>query len=198
MQITFYATNTDLLQIVQWLLQMPGIMLFEQASRAGQPNRKFCTVAEVESYFAERNRSIDAWLESTGSRPIPRYIEFEPNTQRRLGAGGRTELVSPSVIRIFRNNDQNGSLSTSYITCWNEKGARQRSMYSAEVLDQVDWKALRSIEGSLKGQVTKASPAKLRSLPIMNDAFSEMREGRLSLWAWGTAYSYPTTDITLI
>lgn len=198
MRTTFYATDADLLQIIQWFLEMPGMMLFEPASRPGLPNRQFCRVEEVASYFSDPGRYIAAWLESTGARPLPREIEFEPNTQRRFGAKGRTDLWSPAMITIHRANDQNGCLGAAAITCWTEKGARQRSMYSATILDQVDWKALQSVVGSFKRKVSKASPAKLRSYPIMNDAYSEMREGRLSLWAWGTACSYSSPLITLI
>jgi hypothetical protein len=197
MQTTFFATDADLLEIARWFLEMPGAVLFEPASRPDLPNRWFCTVQEVENHFLEQGRSIAAWLESTGARPIARHIQFEPNTQRRLNASCRTDLVSPSVIAIRRNSDQNGCLAAVYLTCWNEKGARQRSMYSSDILDQVNWKALRSVEGGLKRKLSKASPAKLGSSPIMSDAFEKMKKGRLSLWNWGAACSYPSPHITV-
>ncbi len=196
MQATFFGTDADLLQVVQWFLEVPGMTLFEPASRPDLPNRQFCTVEEVAQRFREPGRHIAAWLESTGARPIPRYIQFEPNTQRRLGAKGRTELVSPSLIGIGRDGDQNGSLGAAHISCWNEKGARQRSMYSEDLLNQVEWKALRSITSSLQRKLSKASPAKLGSYPIMEDAFGEVRGGRLSLWNWGAACSFPSPHIT--
>jgi hypothetical protein len=197
MQATFFATDVDLLKVVQWFLEVPGMTLFEAASRPDLPNRQFCTVEEVEQSFREPGRNKAAWLASTGARPRLRRIQFEPSTQRRLGAKGRTELASPSMIRISRDTDQNGSLGAAHISCWNEKGARQRSMYAGDVLDQVDWKALRSITGSVQRKLSKASPGKLRSYPIMEDAFSELREGRLSRWNWGAACSYPSPHITL-
>jgi hypothetical protein len=197
MRAIFFATDVDLLKVVQWFLEVPGMTLFEHASRPDLPNRQFCTVEDVEQSFREPGRNIAAWLESTGARPLLKYIQFEPNTQRRLGAKGRTELVSPSMIHIRRDNDQNGSLGAAHISCWNEKGARGHSMYTDDVLDQVDWKALRSITGSLQRKLTKASPAKLRAYPIMEDAFSELREGRLSLWNWGAACSYPSPHIAV-
>jgi hypothetical protein len=198
MQATFFATDVDLLRLVQWFLEVPGMTVFEPASRPDLPNRQFSTVEEVAQSFREPGRHMAAWLVDTGARPSSRYIKFEPNTQRRLGAKGRTELVSPAMIGIGRDNYQNGCLGASHISCWNEKGARQRSMYPPEVLDQVDWNALRSIVGSLQRKLAKASPAKLRAYPIMDDAFNQLREGRLSLWNWGAACSYPSPDVTLI
>jgi hypothetical protein len=198
MQAFFFATDLDLLKLVQWFLEVPGMNVFEPASRPDLPNRHFSTVGEVAQSFHDPSRYVAAWLETTGARPSPRYIQFEPHTQRRFGARGRTVLEGPSTISITRDNYQNGCLGPSRIACWNEKGARQRSMYPAEVLDQVDWNALGSISGRMKRKVAKASPAKLRAYPIMEDAFSELREGRLSLWNWGTACSYPSPEISAI
>lgn len=173
------------------------MQVFERASRPDEPNRRFLTVAEVAESFAEPGRNLSAWLETTGACPQLRHIEFEPDTQRLLGAKGRTLLESPAVIDIRRDNDQGGCLGASHISCWSEKGAHQRSMYSEDVLNSVDWKALRSIVARLQRKLTKASPAKLRSYPIMPDAFRELSGGKLALWNWGAACTYPAPHITL-
>ena len=188
MQTTFFATDVDLLQIVRWFLDVPGMTLFEPASRPNQPIRQFCTVDEVAESFGKAGQHIAAWLECTGARPFSRHIE----------ASGRTELRSPSVISISRYNDQNGALGASRISCWNEDGAKQRSFYSETLLSQVDWKALRSIMARSKRMISNASPAKFGSNPIMGNAFAEMCEKRLPIWGWGKAYSYPSPDIRLI
>jgi len=198
MQTTFFATDKDLLEIVQWFFDVPGAMLFEPASRPGLPNRQFTSVEDVAELFQEPGRYLAAWIESTGARPVPRDINFEPSTQSRFGGSGRNNLESPSIFRIFRNNNQNGCLASSYFTCWNEKGARQRSIYSAELLDQVDWKAVRLLEGHLRRKLSKTSPAKLGSHPIMANAFDELRQGRISLWGWGSACSFTSPLITVL
>lgn len=195
MQSHFFATDADLLTIVRWLLETPGIRVFEPASRPDLPNRQFRSVDEVAQSFQEPGRDIGAWDEATGCPPILRHIEFNLHTQRELGAKGRTELVTPALIRIGRNSYQNGCLSYSYISSWNEKGARQRSMYSDEVLEQVNWRALRSTTERLRRSISKNSPAKFGTYPIMDHAFSELKEGKLSIWGWGAPCSYPSPEI---
>lgn len=197
MQITFFATNTDLLQIAQWLLDEPGMTLVEAYSRPDQPNRQLRTVEDVGQLIGEGAWGFSAWLETTGAPPCARWIEFEPNTQRKLGAKGRTELHSPAMIGISRNNDQNGCLAASYLSCWTEKGARQRSFNSEEALNDVDWKTLRSFTASFHRKLKKTAPAKLHSYPIMKDAFGKVRAGQLELWNFGAPCIYPSPEIAL-
>ncbi len=197
MQITFFATNADLLQIAQWLLDAPGMRLFEAHSRPDQPNRRFATIEDVAQLLGEGAISFSAWLETTGAPPAARWIAFEPNTQRKLGAMGRTALDSPAMIGVSRNNDQNGCLASSSISCWTEKGARQRSFYPQEALNEVDWKALQSFTAALQRKLKKAAPAKLHACPIMEDAFAKLQAGDLRLWNFGAPCTYPSSDITL-
>jgi hypothetical protein len=197
MQITLFATNADLLQIAQWLLDVPGMTLLEAHSRPDQPNRQLRTVEEVAELIGEGAWGFSAWLETTGAPPSARWIAFEPNTQRKLGAKGRTELYSPAMIGVSRNNDQKGCLAWSSISCWNEKGARQRSFQSDEALNAVDWKALRTFMASLQRKLKKAAPAKLHACLIMEDAFSKLRAGDLKLWNFGAPCAYPAPDIVL-
>jgi hypothetical protein len=197
MQATFFATDEDLLEVAGWLLAIPGMSLFEPASRPDLPNRQFNSVDEVARAFEELGRSFAAWLEPSGARPTSRYIEFNQDTQQKLQAKGRTELRSPATIGIGRNNNQRGCLANSAISCWDEKGARQRSMYDPAVLDQVDWKLLRSTVIGLQRKLAKAAPAKLGAYPIMETAFARMRAGELELWNWGSPCSFPSPLVTL-
>lgn len=197
MQVTFFATNTDLLQVAQWLLDTPGMMLLEAYSRPDQPNRQLSTVEDVAQLIGDRAWGFSAWLDTTCAPPRARWIEFEPNTQRKLRATGRTEFYSPTMIGINRNNDQNGCLAASYITCWTEKGARQRSFQPDELLNEVDWTMLRMFTSSFQRRLKKAAPARLHSYPIMDDAFGKLRTGEIALWNFGAPCPYPSTDIAL-
>lgn len=197
MQITFFATNADLLQVAQWLLDTPGMTLLEAYSRPDQPNRQLRTVEDVAQLIGERAWGFSAWLETTGARPRARWIQFEPNTQHKLGGKGRTVLNSPALIGVSRNNDQNGCLAASYMTCWTEKGAHQRSFESEELLSEVDWKALQSFTSSFQRKLKRAAPAKLHAYPIMEDAFSKLQAGDFELWNFGAPCSYPSPDIAL-
>jgi hypothetical protein len=197
MQATFFATDEDLLEVARLLLAIPGMSLFELASRPDRPNRQFKSVTEVADAFDEPGRNFSAWLEATGAPPALRQIEFNQETQQKLKAKGRTELRSPAMIGIGRNNYQRGCLANSTISCWNEKGARQRSMYDPAVLDQVDWKLLQSTVTAVQRKLTKAAPAKLSRYPIMETAFAKMRAGELQLWNWGSPCAFPSPLVTL-
>jgi hypothetical protein len=197
MQATFFATDEDLLEVAGWLLAIPGMSLFEVASRPDMPIRQFKSTVEVAETFTEPGRSFSAWLEATGVPPVLRQIEFNRETQHKLKAKGRTELKSPAMIGIRSNNYQCGCLANSTISCWNEKGARQRSMYDPAVLDQVDWKLLRSTMTGLQRKLMKAAPAKLGRYPIMETAFAKMRAGELQLWNWGSPCAFPSPLVTV-
>lgn len=168
----------------------------EEYSRPDQPNRWFHNADELATAPDAFDQTLAAWSQTFGGRPFAERIAFEPGTQRRFGATGRTILRSPAFIRVFRNNDQNGCLASAYLSCWTEKGARQRSVFSDGVLNSVDWKKLAAASTSVVRQLKKASPAKLRSYPIMPDAWTKLRAGQIKLWNWGAECAYPSELIT--
>jgi hypothetical protein len=100
MQVTFFATDNDLLQVAAWFLDVPEMTLFEPCSRPDLPNRRFSSVEEVAPVLKERGWTLAAWRESTGVPPSSQHIDFDSDTQRKLGARGRTVLRSPSIIGI--------------------------------------------------------------------------------------------------
>lgn len=155
--------------------------ILEDYSAPDSPNRWLDTWAEVSEHLNNGHRNLAAWPESVGGRPRKEAITFNSITKRKLGASGRTVLASPALIKVGRNNDQNGCLANASIACWSEKGARQRSAFSEEFLNEVDWPKLRSIIVKIQRQITKASPAKLRSYPIMPAAFDKLRTGEIGL-----------------
>lgn len=193
---TFFGTDADIAQIWRWLFEIPETRIFEDYSRPDRPNRWFDTWDEISACLNSGGISLAAWPEAAGGRPLADEIVFNAETQRELGARGRTILHSPATIKVQRNNDQNGCLASAWIACWNEKGARQRSIFAEDVIDRVDWAKLRSIAGKIQRQVTKSAPARLQSYPVMPDAFEKFRTGRIRLWAWGEACSYPSPLVT--
>jgi len=194
----FFATDADIAQVWQWLFEVPGMKIFEDYSSPDKPNRWFNTWDEISDALDSESRwLLAAWPETAGGRPRVDKISFDADTQRKLGAKGRTALRSPATINVRRNNDQNGCLASASIACWTEKGARQRSILSEEFIDEVDWAKLRSIVSKIQRQVIKSSPAKLRSYPVMPDAYERFRAGEINLWNWGEACSYPSPLVTL-
>jgi hypothetical protein len=197
MGLTFFATDTDLTQVWRWLLDFSGMSLFEDYSRPDMSNRWFGTWEEVVNATDIAAWNLAAWSQNIGGRPRIETIVFDRNTQRKSNARGRTALRSPAVINVGRNNDQNGCLANSSISCWTEKGARQRSIYPVEFLDEVNWAELRSVMGKVQRQITKSAPAKMRSYPIMPDAFAQLTQGNIRLWNWGAECALDSSLITI-
>jgi hypothetical protein len=196
MNMTFFGTDTDIAQVWRWVLEFPGMKLFEDHSRPDQPNRWFDTWEQVQNSQDVQIWGLAAWSESIGGRPRIEQIVFNERTQQRLDAKGRTALHSPASIKIGRNNDQNGCLASGGIGCWTEKGARQRSIFPEEFINEVDWASLQSVLRKVQRQIAKSAPAKLRSYPIMSDAFALLSDGRIKLWNWGTECTIASPLIT--
>lgn len=196
MQTNFFGTQADISQLWRWILEIPGVAVCEESSRPDQENRWFHSWEELEAAPDAVRQTLAAWSPVFGGTPVARRIVFEPDTQRRTNATGRTVLHSPAFIHVRQNNEQNGCLAAAYISCWTEKGARQRSVLPDPLLDSVDWKKFTATVGSLVRRLKKASPAKMRSCPIMPDAWANLQEGKIKLWNWGTECAYPSELIT--
>ena len=197
MALTFFGTDTDLRTIWEWLFHVPGMRIFEDHSAPDQPNRWFNSLEEIQRIEDIGLRSLAAWPETVGGRPRVNLITFNVDTQRKLGAKGRTTLLSPALIQVRRNNDQNGCLASTTLSCWTEAGARQRSVFPEDMLDEVDWAKLRSIVGKVQRQITKSAPAKLRSYAVLPDAAKKFQAGQIMLWNWGEACAFPSPLVTV-
>lgn len=192
MTATFFATDVDLVQVWHWLFDVPGMRIFEEYSVPDKANRWLETWEEISAYLDGGGYSLAAWPSTVGGMPRMSEITFTTNTQRKLGAKGRTVLQSPAIIKVGRNNPQNDCLASASIGYWTEKGARQRSIYAGDFLDEVDWKQFRSITRRIERLIAKSAPAKMRSYPVMSDAFSRFRNGEIMLWNWGEPCAYPS------
>lgn len=198
MQIDFFGTDDDIKHIWQWLFAVPDMKVFEDYSEPDELNHWFSNWEDFLTRFEDHKGFLAAWLASVGGVPRERYIVFEPNTQRKLNAVGRTILESPALIHIFGLGDTNGCLGNSSIKCWSEKGVRLRSSFTEEFCDEVDWPLLRSIVGNIQRQLKKTCRAKLRNVPIMPDAFNKFQNGQIKLWNWGQECKHPSEFIAVL
>ena len=188
MQANFFATTEDWVTLWGWIMDIAGMVVIEHYSKPDLPNRHFNTILEVETAIRRNEFSMAAWPSTVGGKPRVERISFEPNTARKLGAAGRWAMWSPALITFMRHNELSaGCLSPSSFSCWSEAGARQRSIYPDEFLDEVDWRVLSSITRGLQRKVRSASPMALAEAPILPDAARQLELGKLSLWGWGEA-----------
>jgi hypothetical protein len=199
MQINFFGTDDDIVQVWRWLFEVTDMKIFESYSKPDEPIRMFESWATIESSLREKSAHLIAWPKSVGGEPQWEKITMERAKPWHLRGKVRTILHSPALIGVHRNNDQRGCLAVAYIKCWNEKGARQRSILPEKFVDEVDWKEFRSIVGKIRRKQLKASPAKLGTAPIMSDAFEKLRAGEIKLWNFGGGeVTFPSTDIALL
>ncbi len=185
MQFNFFATDNDLLTLWRWMFDVPGMRLLESYSEPDQDNRWFDDWDEIERRVGAGHRGVTAWPSNVGGNPRWQKITFNPETQRKLNAKGRTVLHSPAFIDYIWLGEQNGCLGASSLICWSEKGANQRSVIPDDLLAEVDWKQLRSVFGKIQRQIRKSANHKLYAAPIMPDAWAKLEDGSLKLWGWG-------------
>ncbi len=192
MTITFFATDLDLVQVWHWLFDFPGMRIFEEYSVPDKANRWLETWEEILAYIDGGGDNLAAWPSTVGGMPRVKQIRFTKNTQIELGAKGRTVLQSPATIKVRRSDPQNGCLASASTVYWTEKGARQRSIFSEDFLDEVDWKQFRSIGSRIERLIAKSAPARMRSYPVMSDAFTRFSNREIMLWNWGEPCAYPS------
>lgn len=195
MQFDFFATDDDLRTVWRLLYDVPHMQIFEDYSQPDQANGWMNGWEEFIARYDDY-KGFAAWPKSVGGEPRAKWVEFEPNTQRKLGGKGRTILESPAIIHVFGLGDQRGCLGNSCVKCWNEKGARQRSFFPEEFCDEVDWQEFRSILAKVQRQIRKICPAKLRNVPIMPDAFEKFQNGQIKLWNWGEECEFPSEFVS--
>lgn len=198
MHTKFYGTDTDLDQIWRWLFEMPGVRVCEIYSCPDKDNRWFATLGDIKASCEDFHNNLAAWSPAFGGLPRAEKITFAANYQKITNATGRTALRSPAFITLGRSGDQNGCMASASMSCWNEAGARERSICSPNAVDQVDWKALRAASGIINRRIKKASPAKAGTYLVMPDAFEKWKSGEVALWLWGVRCDYPSDQITVV
>lgn len=197
MQFDFFATDDDLLTVWRLIYNVPDMKIFESYSKPDQTNQWIGGWDEFVAIY-EEYKGFAAWPVIVGGEPRARWVEFEPNTQIKLGSKGRTVLESPAIIDVMSLGVRGSCLASSCIKCWNEKGARQRSSFPEEFCDEVDWRQFRSKFAKIQRQIIKMCPAKLRQVPIMPDAFDKFRDGQIKLWNWGEECEFPSDFVSII
>ena len=130
MTILFYAAMDDLTDLSRRLFEVPGIKLFEEYSAPDQPNLFFKSPDEISSYLSEGARSFAAWPSEVGGGLTRKNVAFSREYREEIGKKGWTILESPAVIRVTATTDVEGCLNPYSMSCWTEKGARQRSIFN--------------------------------------------------------------------
>lgn len=179
-------------RVWETFFRTPGMYILEEYSVPDAPNRWLTSWDEIAAQIGDPTCSLAAWFEPAGGKPREKKITFTPETQRKLQAHGRSVLETPALITIRTLDPLNGCLGATAISYWTEKGARQRSMFSEDLIDQVDWRQLHTVVARLERRIKSEAPAKLRASPVMSDAFDGFRKGEIKLWYGGQTVTSPS------
>lgn len=184
--IYFYATRTDLLEVLEFLFAETDVRVFEAYSRLNQTVREFGSIEDLRAQdpAAASHGKLHLRLCSPSVTSGPAFRRFELNPG--VGGGYRFSVEDPSIIRIveggIRSDIEQEPLYWSEIANWNEAGARQRSAYSDADLDQINWQELVRLSSRIQRFIrSNLTAASFGTRPILRHAFEEMAVG-LKVW----------------
>lgn len=186
MIFNFYAFPDEVYELWNCISDLPGMQLLESDSRPDQSNRKFDKFPLSEWEAVGRNFSVAAWASDVSGQPRLKQIRFEPTTVERLGAAGRTALVSPAFIRIGAVAAPSDNLiGPCELIYWTEKIAAKSQLFSADQLEEVDWKRLAQRVTAVKRQIIDRSVGKWRAAPVSRYVAEALATNNARLWSWG-------------
>lgn len=183
--LLFYATPKDHRDIVRFVYEETDCQIFEPYSRVNEELRRFADLRDfdVENPAVASHGRLYLALISPSVTSGPEVQQYELN--KSVGGGFRYKIQEPGVISLQEGgikSIEGGPLDWSNIGHWSEKGAWQRSTFSAEMLKEVNWKELERVSRKVRYHISnRLAVAKHRSKPILSDAYRQMGEG-LTLW----------------
>ncbi|MFD1701860.1 hypothetical protein ACFSCV_02475 [Methylopila henanensis] len=201
MQISFFATEIDEFEVWKLAFALPGMRVYEAAVHGDRPLREFFSAEEVrEARAAEPYISLKLHPSLAGGAPV---LDLTPRDERYPPDPGNInlqKLVGPALIGFnwygWQRNSRN-CLQNTVFSAWNLAGARSRSIYPVDHLDEVDWKMLNSIFGKLRRQIHNMAVAKIGSSRVLPDAFRRLASGEITLWGWGEDVSISSPNLVI-
>lgn len=189
MQISFFATEIDEFEVWKLAFALPGMRVYEAAVHGDRPLREFFSAEEVrEARAAEPYISLKLHPSLAGGAPV---LDLTPRDDRNPPEPGNIllqQLIGPALINCTWYGWMRTSpkcLQNSVFSAWNPAGARSRSIYSDEYLDDVDWKMFTSTFRKLQRQIHNMAVAKIGSVRVLPDALRLLASDEIALWGWG-------------
>ncbi len=195
MQLYFYALDEDFQSLLDHLIFQEGFRLFEGSSVVNETIREFKTSADWLRKRAEvvRRVPIRGWSETFGREPVFRTVTLASPPE-----SFRVTLEGPAMFQLnepYRMD--NGALFPAHLSHWTEAGARRRSRYSEDALNEVDWKELMQASRRVKSFVRHQAEATINKMPILPAAHEKFLAGDFELWNFGERIS-PQSDRYLV
>ena len=176
--LDFYAAAEDQRDLVRFLFTETDVVIYELSSQFDCEVREFRTLPELEASFSLGNYRaayLQLWSPAVMARPVFRRIELTSAP----GHSFRYAVEGAGLIQLYLDGVRDGVLHHTHYGHWNEAGARQRSIHSA---DDCDWGALKKLSGRVQRHIRgKLSVAKLHARPVLHNAFTALQQG-VGLW----------------
>ena len=159
MTLYFFATDEDVFSLAEWLIASEQFRIFEGYSRIDRPIRELHTVAD----FAAMHEGLPSILLRGWSPTFTTNPEFRRFKLNPAFGDHRTTLEGAAIVQIEGGRLVGENLYPACVSHWSEAGARARSVYPVEDLDEVNWANLRRASGRIGRAIKSRSSAKLRT-----------------------------------
>ena len=171
--LDFYALGDDLRSLLRFVFAETDIVIYELASEFDRDARQFTSLTELETVFdlgGHKAGHLQLWSRSVMARPVIRRIDLKVP-----GHSFRYAVEGAGLIQLYLDGQRDGIIYHTHYGHWNEPGARQRSMHSA---DHCDWKALAKLSGLIQRHIRRRlAVAKLFARPVLHQAFTAVERG---------------------
>ncbi|HEX6045135.1 MAG TPA: hypothetical protein VFZ22_11650 [Pyrinomonadaceae bacterium] len=188
--LDFYALGEDLRRLFEFLYSETDVVAYELSSEFDREPRCFRSLAEVEGAFSLGTHGaghLQLWSPSVMERPVIRRIELKVP-----GHSFRYAVEGAGLMQLYLDGVKDGVIYHTHFGHWNEAGARQRSMHSA---DDCNWRALANLSGAIQRHIRrKLASAKLYARPILEQALSAVEDGH-GLWVGPAVHHANSPDI---
>lgn len=188
--LDFYALGDDLRSLFRFIYAETDVVVYELASELDCDARQFASLAELEAVFDLDGHAVSylqLWSPAVMARPVIRRIQL-----KIPGHSFRYAVEGAGLIQLYLNGQRDGVIYHTHYGHWNEAGARERSMHSA---DNCDWQALAKLSGMIQRHIRgKLAAAKLYARPVLHQAFSAVQRDH-GLWFGPTVHQADSLDI---
>jgi hypothetical protein len=187
--LDFYALGDDLRDLIRFIFAETDIVIYEHSSEFDREVRHFRSLSELETVFqlgSYRAGNLQLWSPLVMARPVLRRFELKVP-----GHSFRYAVEGAGLIQLYLDGVRDGIVYHTHYGHWNEAGARQRSIHSA---DDCDWSALAKLSGRIQRHIRKLSTGKLYARPVLYHAFIAVQQGH-GLWFGPTIHRADSPDI---
>jgi len=188
--LDFYALGDDLRSLFRFVYAETDVVVYELASEFDCDARQFASLAELEAAFnldGHAKSYLQLWSPTVMAHPVMRRIQLKVP-----GRSFRYAVEGAGLIQLYLDGQRDGVIYHTHYGHWNEAGARQRSMHSA---DNCDWQALAKLSGRIQRHIRgKLAAAKLYARPVLHQAFCAVQRGH-GLWLGPAVHHADSPDI---